>query len=203
MRRWITLTVLGLVSSTAVADRAMVPATNMATLPAPCRTVTWVPGDARTPTPALAAEISGADCMAMINLHALRLSPTKASVDAVDEAMRPSIAMLDAVIQTGSPDLQIIAQHAKADLFSGAAVRLLSTVPPVTPTTVGQALIEHDQQVADMVELVRPLRDQARMAFREVEQLAPSVAAQTALDPVLAFAISDSKFEEEAAIATK
>src|SRR5438876_177179 len=103
-------------AATALADEAPSATIDLRTLPAPCRTTVAVPLDARTVRPTLAADVSAANCMAMINLHALKLSPTAASSAALAEALRPSIALLDAVIAQNDPAYQVIAQHAKADL---------------------------------------------------------------------------------------
>ena len=165
------------------------------TLDAPCRTLAEVPDDARTVTPTLGATISSANCMAMIRTRALVLKPGPAAVDALNVAVQPSLSLLDAVIRTGDVRAQILAEHAKADLYAGLRARLLSLVTPLSPTTTGAALAEHDNRLADLDTLAQPWREHASDAYRAVAQLGSSAPDVVSRDPVLAFAVSDSQFE--------
>ncbi|MGE5182525.1 MAG: hypothetical protein ACM31C_10705 [Acidobacteriota bacterium] len=173
------------------------------TLDAPCRTVASVPDDARSIVPTLEAYVSAADCMAVIRTRALKLTVTQASVDALDAAIRPSIDLLDTVIEQGDVARQIVAQHAKADLYQGLAVRLLNTVPPVPPTMVGRALADHAHQVDVATDLVRPWRARALRAHRAVARLADKAPRLVATNPVLAYAVGDSKLETATGVASR
>ena len=167
-----------LCSMVAVASaEPLTPTVEPRTLPAPCRTVAEVPRDAETLTVHLDATISAANCQAQINVHALKLSATQASVDAVDAAIAPSIELLDAVIQKGDISAQVIAQHAIGDIYQGAAVELRAIGGKDGDALVGRWLLK------------------AQAAFSESARLGAQIPDRVATDPVLAFAVSDSKFQ--------
>jgi len=172
MRSLILLCSMVMVASAA----PLTPTVDSRTLPAPCRTVAEVPADSASVTPHVDATISSASCMAMNHLHALKLTATPASAQAIDEALAPSLTLLEAVIARGDTGAQIRAQHAKADLYQGAAVMLLATGRDAEP-------------------LVGRWRDQARAAYAEAVRLAAQIPDQVASDGVLAFAVSDSEFQ--------
>jgi hypothetical protein len=166
-----------LCSMVAVASaEPMTPTVEPRTLPAPCRTVAEVPADAATITIHLDATISAASCSAMVNLHALKLSATQASVDAIDTAIAPSIELLDTVIQHGDVAAQVVAQHAIGDIYQGASVAMRATGRD-GGALVGRWLLK------------------AQAAFAEAARLGDQIPDRVKTDPVLAFAVSDSKFE--------
>jgi hypothetical protein len=154
----------------------MTPTVEPRTLPAPCRTVAEVPADAATITIHLDASISAASCSAMVNLHALKLSATQASVDAIDAAIAPSIELLDSVISNGDVGAQVVAQHAIGDIYQGAATAMRAT---------GRG----------GAELVGRWLLKAQAAFSESARLGDQIPDRVKTDPVLAFAVSDSKFQ--------
>lgn len=166
-----------LVSMVAVASAdPLTPTVEPRTLPAPCRTVAEVPADAATITVHLDATISAASCQAMVNVHALKLSATQASVDAIDAAIAPSLELLDAVVNRGDTAAQVIAQHAIGDIYQGAAISLRATGRGANEL-VGRWLLK------------------AQAAFAESARLGAEIPDRVKTDPVLAFAVSDSKFE--------
>lgn len=154
----------------------MTPTVEPRTLPAPCRTVAEVPADAATITVHLDATISAASCQAMVNLHALKLSATQASVDAIDAAIAPSLEMLDAVVQRGDIAAQLRAQHAIGNIYQGAATAMRATGRDGSEL-VGRWLLE------------------AQASFAEAARLGAEIPDRVRTDPVLAYAVSDSKFE--------
>ena len=154
----------------------LTPTVEPRTLPAPCRTTAQVPSDAETVTAHVDATISAANCEAMVNVHALKLSATQASVDAVDAAIAPSLQLLDTVVQTGDISAQVVAQHAIGDIYQGAAVAMRATGRDGN-ALVGRWLLK------------------AQAAFSESARLGAQIPDRVATDPVLAFAVSDSKFE--------
>jgi len=154
----------------------MTPTVEPRTLPAPCRTVAEVPADAATITVHLDATISAASCQAMVNVHALKLSATQASVDAIDAAIAPSLELLDAVVNRGDTAAQVVAQHAIGDIYQGAAISLRATGRGANDL-VGRWLLK------------------AQAAFAESARLGAEIPDRVKTDPVLAFAVSDSKFE--------
>ncbi len=154
----------------------LTPTVEARTLPAPCRTVAEIPRDAASLTVHLDATISAANCTAMNHLHALKLTPTRASADAIDQALAPSLDLLELVMKSGDVAAQIVAQHAIADLYQGATVAMRRTGPE------GDAFTGAWQQ-------------KAQAAYSEATRLACQIPDRVATDPVLAFAVSDSKFE--------
>ncbi len=152
------------------------PTVETRTLPAPCRTVAEVPSDAASVTLHLDATISAANCQAMNHLHALKLTATQASADAIDLALAPSLDLLDLVVKNGDVSAQIIAQHAIGDLYQGAMVAMRNT------GRAGDAFTGRWQL-------------KAQAAYSEAARLADQIPDRVAKDPVLAFAVSDSKFE--------
>ena len=166
-----------LCSMVAVAGaQPLTPTVEPRTLPAPCRTVAAVPSDAATITVHLDATISAASCQAMVNLLALKLSATQASADAIDAAIAPSIELLDAVVSNGDTAAQVVAHHAIGDIYQGAAIAMRSTGRG-GDELVGRWLLK------------------AQAAFAESARLGAEIPDRVKTDPVLAFAVSDSKFE--------
>jgi hypothetical protein len=166
-----------LCSMVAVASaEPITPTVETRTLPAPCRTVAEIPKDASTLTVHLDATISAANCTAMNHLHALVLTPTQASADAIDQALAPSLDLLELVVKNGDVAAQIVAQHAIGDLYQGAMVTMRRTGP------AGDAFTGRWQC-------------KAQAAYREAIRLADQIPDRVRTDGVLAFAASDSKFE--------
>jgi hypothetical protein len=112
---------------------------------ADCAAVGTPPASATTPQPALSAKISLALCQAENSFGALQLAPDDASIKAMSSAAAPSLGLLDQVIQSGDATYAPIATKAKAGLLVAMAVRMRNSIPPVTATTVGPALAQHDQ----------------------------------------------------------
>jgi hypothetical protein len=154
----------------------LTPTVEPRTLPAPCRTVAEIPKDAATITVHLDATISAANCEAMNHLHALKLSATQASADAIDAAIAPSLDLLDLVVKNGDVAAQVIAQHAIGDIYEGATVAMRST------GRGGNAFTGRWQL-------------KAQAAYSDAVRLGDQIPDRVAKDGVLAFAVSDSKFE--------
>jgi len=173
------------------------------TLDANCRALVEAPADARTLEPAIAADLSAASCLAEARMRALTLGPSQASVDALNEAIRPSLALLEAVASTGDPRAEILAAHAKGALYSGVAVRFMAVAPslPRPVTEGGQA--EHHKVVAELDRLARPWRDRAAAAFADVERLGAAAPARVQDDPVVAVAVADRPAERVPGVARK
>src|ERR1700729_689345 len=108
MRSLSLCALVALVPLSARADtgRAMV---DPRTLDAPCRALVMVPGDARELEPAIAADLSAASCLAAARTRALTLVPGPQAVDQLNQAIQPSLSLLDAVIATGDTRAQILA----------------------------------------------------------------------------------------------
>jgi hypothetical protein len=118
--------------------------------------------------------------------------------------VRPAIDLLDAVIEQGDFAHQIVALHAKADIYQGLAVRMLASVPSLPPTAYGNVVAAHDSKVRIAAALVRPWRTQALRTHREVTQLAARSPRQViANNPVLAYVVRDSGMYSAPGIATR
>ena len=131
-------------------------------VPPQCTAVATVPADAKAKVTAIAAKVSLATCGAMVRFGALKLAPDDASIAALTKAAQPSFDLLDAVIKSNDATYAPIAQKARADLLLSMAVRMRNTIPPVTPSTVGPALVEHDKQHAELEPKIKPWLDQAK-----------------------------------------
>ena len=112
---------------------------------ADCAAVGTAPASATIPQPALSAKISLALCQAENRFGSLQLAPDDASLKAMSSAAAPSLQLLDEVIQSGDATYAAIATKAKAGLLVAMAVRMRNSIPPITATTVGPELAQHDQ----------------------------------------------------------
>lgn len=170
---------------------------------APCRALLTVPVDARTLRPTTAATISAASCLADVRLRAVAMRPNLATAQAMEAAIQDSVGMLDAVIQTGDLEAKILAEHARADLYAGLAVRLASLAPPLGPTLAGYQLAWRLVVVEQLDDLARPFRDRAATGFAEVARLGTEHPELLDRDPVLAQVVSDSRFQRSTGIARR
>lgn len=98
-------------------------------LPERCTKVAYVPPSARIPGPELAAHVSVANCLAESAMNELALASDDASIAKLDQAVAPSLAILDNVIRVGDPYWKLIAEDAKRDIYAGMIVRERGTVP--------------------------------------------------------------------------
>ena len=189
------------IPATAFADGGPTrPAVELRTLDAPCRSLAQVPTDTRILQPTLEANISVANCMALVRERALVLKPGEPAAQALEQSIQPSLVLLDTVIKTGDVRAQILAQHAKADLYAGLRVRLLATVPRLAADPTGPAIKAHDAKIAELANIAQPWQDKAMAGMREVARLARDVPDLVSRDPVLAFAVSDARFERSTVI---
>ena len=92
----------------------------------------------------------------------MSLAPGEGSINALSDAAKPSVELLDLVIGTNDPTWTPIAQKARADLFASMVVRARNSIAPITMQTVGAALVEHDQQHAALEPKLKPWLDQMR-----------------------------------------
>ena len=143
--------VLLLISSAAYAD-----------VPDACKDVATPPPDAKIETPKTAAKIAGATCGARQRMAQLKLAPDDASIQALTNAAKPSLDALDAVIKSADPVFAPIASRARADLLVGMAVRMRNSIPPITMTTVGQPIVDHEKAHAEIETKIKPWLDQAK-----------------------------------------
>ena len=189
MRPLIVLIGIMLTGTVAVAGGTAI--INPGALPPACRSAAMVPVGA----PAYvrdAAMTSVANCLAIVQLRR-PTQPSEAGARSLAASVAPSMRMLDDVIQHGDLASKIIAEHAKADLLAGIAIKLTGSVAPVGTTPGDRARFQTRADYAYAVG--RPWRKQAADAFREVTRLA-SIAGARALasqNPVVAYAVNHSR----------
>jgi hypothetical protein len=106
--RTAVIVVLALVAPVA-ADTALRPVVDLAGLDAPCRPLASAPSSAWT----WDATISVANCEAIVRTRALVVTPTPASRDALEHAVRPSLELLARVIAHGDTAHRLAAQRAR------------------------------------------------------------------------------------------
>jgi hypothetical protein len=140
---------------------------------------------------ALSARISLASCLADAKLATLELLDCSESVLAVDAAVAPSLELLDQVIAAGDASMQVLAQHAKAELFTNMAIRMQSTVPAAAGSTA-EAYALRDSRIAIVETLIDPWRDQARDAHQAVVDLAKA-HHELQRNPVVQTVVRESK----------
>ncbi len=189
-------------SSIAHADSTLyTPLVDMRTVDPPCRTLAEIPSHARISGPMFDAAISTANCMAMTRATQLELAPTQASVNALDEAIGPAMAILDAVIATGDPAHQLIAQHSKLDILQSNTVRVFLAVPQPSPQ-MGRTEVADQAVVLEATDaLTEPWRRRAFECRRQIARLVYQHPALATRDAVLAHMIADSRIIDAAGVA--
>ncbi|MDB4962927.1 MAG: hypothetical protein JWP01_2926 [Myxococcales bacterium] len=140
---------------------------------------------------ALPARISLANCVSDAKINALQLIDGNESIVAIEEAIAPSIELLDDVAAQSDAASKVMALHAKAQLYSNATSRMLKTVPATNQSTQeSQAL--RDARRAILEAMMAPWREkqlEAHQAVVDVAKLNP----QLAKNPVAQAAIADSR----------
>jgi hypothetical protein len=148
-------------TGTSTAATSTLPPIDTSSVPAQCSPVATVPADAKIPVPSLAAHIALATCGAGVRFGALKLSPDDASIKALSDAAKASFDLLDEVTATNDATYAPMAAKARADILVSMAVRMRNSIPPITMTTVGQPLIDHDKAHAELEPKIKPWLDKA------------------------------------------
>lgn len=162
---------------------------DLLTIPAKCHPMVK---QATTPnrTLALSARITLANCVAEAKLATLLLVDAQESVQAVDDATAHSFALLDEVIGNGDDVTKIVAEQAKAELYTNMAIRMLASVPAPGP---GEAAIALHQTRKDiLVGMLAPWRDKAATAYEHIVAIA-AADPRLVKNPVVATAVRASK----------
>ncbi len=110
-----------------------------------CAALGTPPASATIPQPAIEAQISMAMCQAGHALDALKVTPDDAGIAAMTAATKSSFDMLDDAIAKNDPFWSPVARKERDGLQIAMAVRVRDSIPPITATTVGQPLIDHDR----------------------------------------------------------
>lgn len=193
MRPMLVLVSVIAFSTVARADNNRVTAVEARTVPKACADLAWVPSDARTMTPTLEAYTSIAGCIVRERTRALELRPDRNSVDQLELAVRPAIDLLDTTIEAGDVAHQIVALHAKANIYDGLTV-MIRNAARRNPGFAKQKEVDH---------LVEAWRDHARDANRKVIALADRAPGLVKSNAVIAYAVRDSRAENRNPVASR
>jgi hypothetical protein len=139
-------------------------------LPESCRELGTLAGSP-SPAQALSARISLAGCLVEQSVRTLQLCDCEQSVNEVEAAASPSIALLDEVFAAGDPAMKILARQAEGDMLQGFATRLLATVPPLVDTNES-AVALRELRLNMLTPLVNPWFVRARSAYTELDRIA-------------------------------
>src|SRR5205085_7302800 len=112
--------------------------------------------------PTIEAYTSIAGCIVRERTRAMELRPTRNSIDELDAAIRPAIDLLDTAIETGDIAHQIVALHAKANIYEGLTV-MIRNASRKNPGFAKMKEVDH---------LVQNWVDNSRDANRKVVALA-------------------------------
>jgi hypothetical protein len=104
--------------------------------------------------------------------------------------VKPSVALLDEVIAAGDPAMQLLAEHAKGELFTSLRVRMLATIPTGDATLAGQQL--RDSRQAMLEAQLAPWAEVANTAFTHVVELGRANPKLLA-NPVVRTAVDSGK----------
>jgi hypothetical protein len=113
------------------------------------------------------------------------------SINDVNAAIDPSLAILDEVFLLGDPVTKILARHTQGEILSGFAQRMLATVPPAANSTP-EAMALRDTRVAMLQPLVQPWLARAQAAFAELDKIART-NPQLAKNPAVLAAVRASR----------
>lgn len=150
---------------------------------------------------ALSGRISLASCLADTKLANLQLIDGGESIVAVDAGVAPAFALLDNVIEVGDPGVQVIAHHAKAELYDAMAMRMLATIPVVAGTPEAIALNISRRQLLEA--MLTPWRDQTRDAYVAIDTIAKA-HPELSKNPVVIGVVRDSRQRlAQTAVATR
>lgn len=162
MRSLISLVSLTLLAPAALADDH--PAAPAPELPAQCRASARLAGSLVQGI-ALPSKLALAQCLVPPALAPIKaLLDTQDSINQLETAVKPALALYDDVIAGGEPAQQVAAASAKAALYTDLLGRMANTVPP--PTAGGEALYQSRKQLLDVV--LQPWRDQVIAASEQV-----------------------------------
>jgi hypothetical protein len=195
-------------SGSAVADTgaALAPIT-LGQVPRQCREVSPIPRSSRVVSTAFNASISTANCMAELAMNKVVATNTDESIAALDAAVRPSIAMLDAIIVDGDPGYRIMAEYAKADLYQALAVRMRNTIPRSPTGLTGEAFeaaVDGWQRShADLEHKIEPWLVQSDLAYDHVARIGAQNPAIVALNPVLVHDVQIAHDVERPGVASR
>jgi hypothetical protein len=159
-------------------------------LPEACRDI-GKQADSPIKARALSARISLASCLVDEKTKPLVLCDCEQSVNEINDAIDPSLIILDEVVLVGDPATKILARHSQGEILSGFAQRMLSTVPP--PVNASEEAIALRNTRLDLLQpLIQPWLSRAQVAFSELDKIARA-NPQLAKNPAVAAAVRASR----------
>ncbi|HTJ46807.1 MAG TPA: hypothetical protein VL463_32110 [Kofleriaceae bacterium] len=193
-----TLLIIAAVSAPVAAWAQATPAA----VPFTCESVAIVPNEMHSTAPLMQARISMASCAAEARMGALTLVDDDVSMQLLASSIEPSLATLDDVAANGDPRWQLLAAHARAEIYLGMVARMRATIPPIPPGEREQLLVNDLADRAERHAVLEPkLRawiDQADRNLRLTLQIA-NASASAMQDDACAIAARDA--QEQLAIA--
>ena len=168
-----------------------------------CRTLAQTPQNATTDAPSFDAAISTANCVALVRMRNVVLSPTADAVRTLDDAMAPALAILDRVIATGDAEHRLGAYYAKADLLNGSAARMFAALPRLSPQMSKAEVADHGRLVGLTGVLVEPWLQRATDLRRAIAGLVaehPELATRDAID---AYRVAHTRIADTAGVAAR
>jgi hypothetical protein len=159
-------------------------------LPAACKDLGKLASSVR-PAQALSARISLSSCLIEQKMRDLVLCDCEQSVNEINTAAAPSLALLDEVFALGDPANKILARQAQGDLLQSFATRMLATVPP--PMDSSQSAIAlRETRLGLLTPLVNPWFVRAQSAYAELDKIARA-NPQLAKNPAVLMAVRSSR----------
>jgi hypothetical protein len=186
---------LGLLAATAHADRTpKSPAVNLSPIlldeiPERCRPIAKQ-ASASNLAVALGARISLANCIAPEAIAPLQLCDCADSIIALDEAVAPAITLLDEVAAAGDPHNSLLAEHARAELYSGMRIRMAKTIP--TPDSTEESFALRDARQALLEAQLAPWTEAIAAASERIVEIAKA-NPRLEKHPVVKSAVEASK----------
>ena len=137
---------------------------------------------------AVSSRLALAQCLVVPSLEPVKsLLDTQESMLTLENAVSQSLQLFDEVIAFGDPAKQVLAAHAKGELYENLLVRMANTVPH--PTSGGGALALYESRKTLLDAMLQPWRDQAAAAFQRAAAIAganPKLAASSAVQSAVA-----------------
>ncbi len=148
-------------------------------IPTTCVALAKVPASAVSSGPTLAARVSVANCMAEVGMNAVARIADDASIAKLDQAVAPSIDILDSVIRAGDPYWKVVAENAKLDTYESMIVRERVSIP-------GSDVAAH----AALEPKLAPWQEDAKETLAAIAEIAHANPSLAQRDPVISGVIA-------------
>jgi len=191
MRSLAALLSVALLSSSAIAEPSST--IDLSRVPRQCRAVAEMPRSAKLVEPALSARVSTASCLAEVTLPRVPATEKEASIQSLDAAAAPIIALLDEVIAHGNPETQVVAEYTKGDLLLGLETRLRESIPPITPATSVASATEIERRHRRLEPKLARWNTDATNAFQRITELARENPKLANENPVLGYMVHEAE----------